>query len=400
MTETTEHHGELVEYRGADNLLAQIRPHWSEKRLIERTRKLLAVDPSSACQRVFNAAIHDLREKIVLAGIDIAAKMASDHKLPAIKDAENVMDHYTVTHVINLSYRMGLLSRPEWRRIQRCYDIRRDLEHEDDEYEAEIEDVVYIFKTSIEVVLARDPIHLLRVEDIKDLVESDEATRVSPEFVEEFEDAPDTRQLEILKYLLSRALDQDAVQIVQTNAVEVLKSLSPHIRPQIRLEITEHFQKQIGQRSLTDRGAKVATACGIMHLVTGRIRRGFFKRQLKRFEEIGPQWQATDKHRDLLETFSEFGGLKSVPKELLSQFVEWLLKCYLGEKGNRGMYGHNRPVFYSNSGSHRAASLLIEARETALTLVEAEGAKRETKQIREYKPIDKRYQTLIDQMTD
>lgn len=400
MAEPSVHRGEIIESRGADNLLALIRPHWSEKRLIERTKKLLAVDPSSACQRVFNAAIHDLREKIVLAGIDIAAKMATDHRLPAIKDAENVMDHYTVTHVINLSYRMGLLSRPEWRRLQRCYDIRRDLEHEDDEYEAEVEDVLYIFKTSIEVVLSRDPIHLLRVEDIKDLVESDEATRVSPEFVEEFEDAPDTRQLEILKYLLSKALDQNAIQIVQTNAVEVLKSLSPHIRPPIRLEITEHFQAKIGQRSLTDRGAKVATACGIMHLVNGRIRRGFFSRQLKRFDEVGPQWQAHDKHRDLLETFSEFGGLKSVPKELLPKYTAWLLKCYLGEKGNRGMHGHNRPVFYSNSGSHRAAALLVDAKELVLPLVENEGSSREIKQLREHKPIDKRYQSLIDQMTE
>jgi hypothetical protein len=40
---------------------------------------------------------------------------------------------------------MGLLPRPEWRRVTRCYEIRRDLEHEDDEYEATVEDCIYIF---------------------------------------------------------------------------------------------------------------------------------------------------------------------------------------------------------------------------------------------------------------
>jgi hypothetical protein len=49
---------------------------------------------------------------------------------------------------------MGLLTRPEWRRLTRAYDIRRDLEHEDSEYEAGVEDCIYVFKTSIEAVLA------------------------------------------------------------------------------------------------------------------------------------------------------------------------------------------------------------------------------------------------------
>ena len=63
---------QLVQASGVQNLLNQIRPQWQSKKLIERVRKLLDVDPSSACQRLLNAAIHDLREKIAIAGLDIA----------------------------------------------------------------------------------------------------------------------------------------------------------------------------------------------------------------------------------------------------------------------------------------------------------------------------------------
>lgn len=134
--------------------LAQIRPAWEAKDLINRVRRLLPSDPSSACQRIFNAAIHDLREKVVIAGIDIARDAAKQHRLPPIEKPDDI-EEYSTSKLIDLAYRMGLLSRPEWRRLARVYEIRRDLEHEDNEYEAQIEDCIYVFKTSIEVVLSR-----------------------------------------------------------------------------------------------------------------------------------------------------------------------------------------------------------------------------------------------------
>ena len=136
---------EIIEKSGVEDLLAQIRPQWQAKDLIQRVVRLLPIDPSSACQRLFNASIHDLREKIVIAGIDIAAEAARQNKLPPVTKPEDI-EEYSIARTIDLAYRMGLLKHAEWRRMLRVYDIRRDLEHEDDEYEAGIEDCVYIFK--------------------------------------------------------------------------------------------------------------------------------------------------------------------------------------------------------------------------------------------------------------
>lgn len=114
-------------------LMGLIRPQWQAKGLIERVRRLLPVDPSSACQRLLNAAIADLRDKVKVAGLDIAKEAAAAHRLPPVERADDV-DKYSTAKLIDLSYRMGLLTRPEWRRLTRAYDIRRDLEHEDSEY--------------------------------------------------------------------------------------------------------------------------------------------------------------------------------------------------------------------------------------------------------------------------
>ena len=164
----------LAEQSGIQQLLDKASPHWKAKQLIQRVEKLIRVDPSSACQRIFNASIHDLKEKIVLTGLDIAKEAAEANRYPEVSKAEHVVS-LDVKRTINLAVYMGLLTRPEWRRLSRAYDIRRDLEHEDDEYEATFEDCVYVFKSCVEVVLAKDPVQLLKLTDVKGLIEQPKA---------------------------------------------------------------------------------------------------------------------------------------------------------------------------------------------------------------------------------
>jgi len=51
------------EMTAISGMLNSIRPIWKGRKLIQRVEKLLPVDPSSACQRLFNTSIHDLKEK-------------------------------------------------------------------------------------------------------------------------------------------------------------------------------------------------------------------------------------------------------------------------------------------------------------------------------------------------
>ena len=51
---------EMAVASDVQGLLLKIRPEWQAKKLVQRVTNLLPVDPSSACQRIFNAAIHDL----------------------------------------------------------------------------------------------------------------------------------------------------------------------------------------------------------------------------------------------------------------------------------------------------------------------------------------------------
>ncbi|MDA2935150.1 hypothetical protein MYX82_12540 [Acidobacteria bacterium AH-259-D05] len=353
---------ELIKASEVPALLSKIRPAWQAKSLILRVRRLLDVDPGSACQRLLNAAIHDLREKIVIAGVDIAEEAAKQFKLPPVTTPEDV-ENYSTSKLIDLAFRIGLLSRPEWRRMCRCYEIRRDLEHEDDEYQASIEDCIYIFNTCINVVLAIDPVHLVKVKDVKDLVEQSAPAVPEPELITDFEHLPQLRQAEIGKFLMSIALDPAQADVVQENAYNFLVHLEPVIQSAVRLKLAEDMQRNLGREALDRRQVRVAVASGVFPYLRNTQRLGFFERVYAQMEKVGAHWTSYDEHGELLRSFQEIGGLTFCPDSVRRKILKWLVVAYIGVPGGRTIYGNVRHVFNSNTAAPLVRDILSTSRD-------------------------------------
>lgn len=386
---------ELIQDSGLPQLMSQIRPQWQSKGLIDRVRRLMTVDPSSACQRLLNAAIADLREKINIAGLDIARDAAKANKLPSVERPEDI-ETYSTFNIIELAYRMGLLTRAQWRRLSRCYEIRRDLEHEDSEYEAGVEDCVYIFTTCIEAVLSRDPVTLIRVHEVKQLIETAGPATADPALVEDYEHAPDTRQLEISKFLLSTATNESEPDLVRQNAFTILGTLAEATRPAVTVELAKHFQERIGRNPLTDLQVRVANASGVLPYLRKAARRAFFAVVLDQLNRTGHHWQSYTSHGGLLRKLQEYGGLRAIPEDELQQILKWMVLCYVGEPGGRGM-GVNRKVFYSNSAAPLIEAIIQDAPDIAAPVLTALGRDTNVKRARAQSAhTDRRYEDLLD----
>lgn len=392
-------HTKIIAKSNVPALMDQIRPAWKSKNLISRVERLLKVDPSSACQRILNAAIHDLREKVVVAGIDIAKEAAKQAKLPPIDIAED-LEHYQTAKLIDLAYKIGFLSRPEWRRLSRCYEIRRDLEHEDNEYEAGIEDCVYIFNTCIDVVLSRDPIHILKVTDVKEIVQDAGPAVPTETLLEEFKSAPAPRQEEILKFLISVTLDKNQSELVQQNSFTFLSRLSPLIQNSVKLNLATYFQDKIGHKTLDRRGARVAFAMGVLPYLKQSQVRDFFESIYNTMESIGTSWGAYQKHGDVLRSFVEVGSFFYCPKAPKEKIIKYLVLTYLGTRGGRTSYGNIRHVFYSNSAAPLIEEIFAQnkklIREDLKSLKDDEDVKRKCA----YSHIDRRFENLLDIVED
>ncbi|MCP4371184.1 MAG: hypothetical protein GY797_24180 [Deltaproteobacteria bacterium] len=351
---------DIVIASGVQDLMKLIRPEWQSKNLVQRVKKLLPIDPSSACQRLFNAAIHDLKKKILIAGIDIAIEAANTNKLPHINRPEDIED-YNVSKTIDLAYYMGLISRPVWRRITRVYDIRRDLEHEDDEYEATIEDCFYIFKTAIESVLAKDPIELLRLTDIKEIVEQSSAITLDHTLKDEYGSAPPVRQAEIYKFLISTSLSDKHPDVVRQNCYIAISALSHITKDQVKIEVSQIYSEKVKRKGLDVFTARISFASGILPYFKKSVLKTFYTSYLNHMKSIGYSFKSNNKHGDLLREFREVGGLENCYDDILHDLVEWLCLCYIGEH-SYGRYESINKAFYSYSGAPLALEILKNAK--------------------------------------
>ncbi len=383
-----------LEIKGMSSILEDIRPGWQTKNLINRVHRLLSVDPSSACQRLLNAAIHDLRDKLIIAGTDIAAEVAKQNKLPPIGSEEDI-ENYPTAKLIDLSYRIGLLSRSAWRRLSRCYEIRRDLEHEDDEYEAGIEDCVYIFKTCIEEVLSKDPIRLIKVSDIKTIIE--EATAASPdeECLEDYESAPPLRQENVLKFLISKALDASESEIIQSNAYRFITYLRPITQSAAVTKVARSMLENV-KRPMDKRTARIAVAAGVFPYLRRSVRIDFFRRVHEEMERVGHRWTSHENHGKLLRSFIEVEGLKYCADEILDSILEWLVRAYIGEPGGVTSYGHVRNVYFSDTAAPLIKEIIKSGGANIGDNLEQLRENRSIKICLANKHVQRRFEELLD----
>lgn len=329
-------------------MLGVIRPIWQGKGLIKRVERLLPVDPSSACQRLFNAAIWDIREKIVTIGIDIAKEVAKTYKLPPIEKDDDILENYSTYNIIDLSYRIGILRRPEWRRIQRCYEIRRDLEHEDNEYEAVLEDCFYIFKSTIEVVLSQDPIELLKVTDVKQIVEEPQRITVAEELLQDYARAPELRQKEIVGFLVSTAKNDGQPDIVRDNAHELLRHFKTTTQTPVVIWIAKELEQKLGRNPIDLITAKIGHAIGATAYFKRTKIKDYYNTIVTQIQDAGSDWSKQTKS---VLTFHDIGHFIYCPNEFITNILKNLILWYIGEPGGYGTWGRNRAVFYSDGAA-------------------------------------------------
>lgn len=388
--------GVPAEIEPITKLLGQIRPEWQSKRLVQRVAALLPVDPSSACQRLLNAAIKDLQAKIVIAGVDLAAEAAKLHKLPPVTKSDDVLESYSTTNTLDLAYRMGLLRRPEWRRLVRAYDIRRDLEHEDAEYEAQFEDCVYIFSTCVEIVLSKDPIELIRISDVKGIIESSKKATFTPDLLEDYGRAPEPRQTEIVRMLVGVARSPKQPDIVRQNSIEALRSLEPLTMDKVKITVASEIYENLQGQPLQQVDMKIASAIGAVPYLKQRRVSGFFEDQANALRAISPGWGNHFRHADPLNAIEDYGGLAVVPDDQLEDLLRWMVICYLGEKGGYGAWGRNRPVFNSDVAAPIIERLFKAGGVRLRNALERVAAHKKIVELIGYKPIARRLDKLRD----
>lgn len=279
--------------------------------------------------------------------------------------------------------------------MTRVYDIRKDLEHEDSEYEAGFEDVVYTFATCIDAVLSKDPITLIEVSEVKQVIEATGPITPDSGLLTDFEHAPDQRQEEIVQILVSTALSSSEVDVVRENAYLMLQELNERTRNGVRLTVAKNLLTKLGRDPLDELTVRVAHAAGLLPYFSKGQRKDFFTRQLEKLTGIGHRWTNHEEHGPALRLFEEFGGFDPVPDDIRPGIVKWMVRCYIGEPGGYGA-GIYRKVFYSNRAAPIIEQLFLNSRSSIQEIVEGLQRDSAVRHACGNEHVNRRFQDLLD----
>src|SRR5690606_38872965 len=143
----------------------------------------------------------------------------------------------------------------------------------------------------------------------KDIIQQSTPVVADESLIQDFNGAPNPRQSEIAKFLISIALDKTQSDIVQQNAYNFLQNIAPFIQNAVKLELAAEFEKRLGRSSLDLRHARVALAAGVFSYLRKTKIKDLFGGVYAQMENIGTHWSSHSQHGELLRSFQEIGGI-------------------------------------------------------------------------------------------
>jgi hypothetical protein len=231
------------------------------------------------------------------------------------------------------------------------------------------------------------------VTDVKEVVEEPSPFVPSSQLLEDYRSAPQVRQEEIGRFLISSALDSTKPEIVRRNCVELLRYIEPTTPPQVKITLAGDLGRRVG-RNLDIAHAKVAFACGALPYLRQGLVLDFYQQLFQKLETVGYKWQSHLQHSELLETLEDVGALKACPPKLLPRLIKWLVLAYIGEPS----YGPSRrPVFYSNTAAPIIDRLFQKSSKRIFDILRELANDKDIKAaIGRSKPVAQRFESLLD----
>jgi hypothetical protein len=235
----------------------------------------------------------------------------------------------------------------------------------------------------------------VKVTDFKELIEQASAVVPDRVFLEDFQNGPQPRQEEILKFLISQALDKSISDVVQQNAHTCITYLRPRTQAAVLARIGDYLQNKAG-RTIDTRMARVAQAAGVFPYLRQSARISFFEEFFSNMEKVGTRWNAHENHGDLLRSFIEVGGLENCPQGIRHAILKWLVITYVGTPGGRTQYGYVRHVFYSNSAEPLIKQIISKAVPVIQDDLKALRDDKDVNRVLCTDHISRRFEALID----
>ena len=210
------------------------------------------------------------------------------------------------------------------------------------------------------MVLSRQPVQVIQIREIEEVVEGAGPVAASSDLVQDFTEAPEQRQSEIFQRLAFWSMDQSRPELVRSNCYRLLRQFEPLAPNPAKIGLAQQLEQRIGRRAADLETAQVAIASGSFPFIHLRQQRLITSALIARFDAVKPHWSQHPHHGELLDDFQRAGGFAICPTGVDRRVARWFVEAYIGEPGRYGTWGRNRAVFYSDTAAPRIEKILDE----------------------------------------
>lgn len=339
--------------------LLKLREPWRSSRLIERVERLVLVDHSCACQKLFNTAIWDIKDKLGDWGEDFVYKIAHSPR-NTNRGIENTIEGLSTTELLNLSYKSKLLKFEQWEMMTECYQIRCKLEHEDKRFEVNSLETEKFFNVCINEVLNVEKIEIETIDQFEYLYDTSRIAVPSKVLIDSFAEWSKSKRERTIMFLLDLATDSSISVSVRHNSRTSLMFLRTHLTDDLKKAIANRYSDPNIQHIDSDL-LETLRCIDVLRLIDRSSNSKFFESVYVAMNEVGEEWYKGIKQVEVLQSFTELGSLDECPNRHKVNIFNWLALTFIGQDSGNTAYVSDRNVYFDKDASSFIQRLIREA---------------------------------------
>ncbi len=339
--------------------LSEIREPWKTSRLVERVSQLISVDHSCACQKLFNTAIWDIKDKLSRWGEEFVYKVARTTSSIS-PNTENPISGLSTTVLLNLAYKSMLLTFEQWQLMTECYQIRCKLEHEDRYFEVSSLETVKFFDVCVNEVLNVETKEINEYDEFESLLKLTELAVPSEFLLSSFRSMSPENQVDATTFLIDLATNNsELIRVTQNSVISLIhlrESLSDHTKQAIALKYSDPKIRHIDSKLVES-----LKCADVLRFIETSSKSKFYESIYLSMIEVGEDWYKGQQQLEILQSFIELGSLNECPEQHRTNIFNWLALTYIGQDTGDSAYISERNVYFSKEASPVIQKLINEA---------------------------------------
>ncbi len=326
--------------------LSNVRPEFkSNKYIAEAIKVLQAGGLRSAIGCYWNAVADDLRRKVMHRSLDLFNKEYPHSK--QINEYEDFQDHVSDYDLIEVAYKMGVLSWEGRKLMQQARETRNIFDGHPDSSDPTLFKVFAMMADCNEHILSQEyPIPIIDVNEYINVMDSDGYDKNDLAVEQAFSDLPQIYKDEMAHKLFRLYLEENTSTRLRSSIEFSFPILWKVLSKEIRRTLGNRYDKLVveGDSRKLELALDLITLVDGLRYVSAKSRTMVFEPTIKHLEDSLDDWK---EEGIAMAQLQKLGSV--IPDELIQRMVTAMTLTYVGYKGGSMYFA--RTSFYSNSAA-------------------------------------------------